>query len=81
MAFALLYERIGSCKGWEHYFLHISLVFARKLNLPDANCTWLVANGVHTELMKTLDCDKGDVSINLQHAVFSALKNLAIPGA
>ena len=61
--------------------MHISLVFAPKLYLPDANCIWLVTNGVHAELMKTLECERGDVSINLQHAVFSALKNLAIPGA
>ena len=64
-------------------YLNTRLNYAhvRELFRPDANCIWLVANGVYTELMKTLDCERGDVSINLQHAVFSALKNLAIPGA
>ena len=48
--------------------------------VADSHCVWLASAGVPATLMTTLESHTGDVNLSLQHAVFSALKNLSIPG-
>ena len=55
---------------------HFSIVFS------DTNCVFLVSEGVHDIMLQVLDVTEshGDKNPGLQHAVFSSLRNLSIPG-
>ena len=46
--------------------------------VADRHCTLLVSRSIHEALLHTLDPPASE-SINVQHAVFGALRNLAIP--
>jgi len=51
------------------------------LNYTDDHCKKLLQQGIVSKLLSIIqDQNKSDGDITLQHAVLSALRNLAIPG-
>lgn len=64
----------------------LSFRFAVYSNLSglfsDTNCIYLVAEGVHEKMLDLLESSNsyGEKNPSLQHAVFSSLRNLSIPG-
>lgn len=47
---------------------------------PDGNCIHMVDTGIVQKLLELLDRHVEEGNVTVQHAVLSALRNLAIPG-
>ena len=72
------FARKGTKMPSFHHELSEKTLMCLSCARSDHNCVLLVSRGIHNELLQTLR-GPGEGSINVQHAVFGALRNLAIP--